>query len=60
VSHAKLASVFRKIGESTQALDTLRQRRAILVRLISLSPGNADWKNDLVWFGGQIAADLER
>jgi hypothetical protein len=25
------------------------------VRMTSLSPGNAMWKRDLVWFDGQIA-----
>jgi hypothetical protein len=27
----------------------------MMVRMTSLSPGNAMWKRDLVWFDGQIA-----
>jgi tetratricopeptide (TPR) repeat protein/pimeloyl-ACP methyl ester carboxylesterase len=55
VSHAKLASVFRKGGENAKALDALRQGRAIMVRMTSLSPDNAVWRRDLAWFDGQIA-----
>jgi hypothetical protein len=40
VSHAKLASVFTKTGEKAKAIDALRQGRAIMERLIKLSPDN--------------------
>ena len=36
-------------------LDALRQGRAIIVRMSSLSPDNAVWKRDLAWFDEQIA-----
>ena len=59
VSHSKLATVFRKMGDTANAFDALRQGRVILVRLMSLAPDNAGWKNELVWFDGQIA-ELKR
>ena len=55
VSHAKLASVFRKEGENAKALDALRRGRAIMARMTALSPDNAVWKRDLAWFDEQIA-----
>jgi len=55
VSHAKLASPFRKGGENAKALDALRRGRAIMARMTALSPDNAVWKRDLAWFDGQIA-----
>jgi hypothetical protein len=50
VSYSKLAGTFRKAGDKA-----LRQGRAIMVRLTSLSPDNAVWKRDLGWLDGQIA-----
>jgi hypothetical protein len=55
VAYAKLAGAFRKASDNTMALDALRQGRAIMVRVTSLSPDNAAWKRDLAWFDGQIA-----
>jgi hypothetical protein len=55
VSHGRLASMFRRLGENVKALDALRKGRAIMVRTTSLSPDNAEWKSDLAWFDGQIA-----
>jgi hypothetical protein len=55
VSYAKLAAVFKKAGDKTKTLETLRQGRAIMVRMTSLSPDNAVWKRDLDWFNRQIA-----
>jgi hypothetical protein len=55
VSHASLASTFRKAGENTKALDALREGRAIMVTMTRLSPDNAAGKRDLAWFNGQIA-----
>ena len=55
MSYAKLASAFRKGGEKAKALDALRQGRAIMARMTTLSPDNAVWKRDLAWFDGQIA-----
>jgi hypothetical protein len=37
------------------ALDALRQGRAIMLQMTSLSPDNAVWKRDLAWFDEQIA-----
>jgi hypothetical protein len=55
VSFSELASVFRTMGENTQALDALQQGRAVVVRLTGVSPDNPIWKRDLAWFDGQIA-----
>jgi hypothetical protein len=55
VSYAKLAGVFKKAGDKTKTLETLRQGWAIMVRMTSLSPDNAVWKRDLDWFNRQIA-----
>jgi len=55
VSYSRPAGAFMKAGDKTKALDALRQGRAMMVRMTSLSPGNAMWKRDLVWFDGQIA-----
>jgi hypothetical protein len=55
VSYAKLASAFRKARDKTKALDALRQGRAIMVRMTSLSPDNAVWKRDLARFDREIA-----
>ena len=54
VSYSKLASAFRKGGESAKVLDALRQGRTIMERLTKLSPENAVWKRDLALFDGQI------
>jgi hypothetical protein len=37
-------------------MPALRQGQAIMDRLVKLSPDNADWKSDLVWFNDQIVA----
>jgi hypothetical protein len=55
VSYDKTAVAFMKAGEQTKALDALRQSRAIMMRMTSLSPDNAEWKRDLAWLDEQIA-----
>jgi hypothetical protein len=34
---------------------TVRQGQAIIARMTQVSPDNTVWKNDLIWFNGQIA-----
>jgi hypothetical protein len=55
VSYLRLADAFRKTGDNAMALDALRQGRAIMLRMTSLSPDNAAWQRDLAWFDAQIA-----
>jgi hypothetical protein len=55
VSHAKPASVYRKLDSVAEALAELRQRRAIMATLVALTPSRAQWKNDLTEFDGEIA-----
>lgn len=55
-SFAKLADVQKQSGDRVKARDYLRQGQAILARLTTLSPGNAEWKRDPAWFDEQIAA----
>src|SRR5262249_2099527 len=55
VSYSMLAGAYWKAGEKPRALDALRNGRAIMVRLTTLSPDNAVWKSDLAWFDGKIA-----
>jgi hypothetical protein len=56
VSHAKLADIYRRQGETALAKDALGMGKAIMQRMTKLSPDNAEWKRDLAWFEGQIAA----
>jgi hypothetical protein len=56
VSHAKLASFYRRQGETSLAKDALVKGRQIMERMTMVSPDNAQWKKDLAWFEGQIAA----
>ncbi len=56
VSHARLASVFRKLGKLADALAELRKGRAIMAALVAMASGHAQWAKDLAWFDGQIAA----
>jgi hypothetical protein len=37
-----------------EALEVIA-RREIMVALVAIAPGNAQWKKDLAWFDGQIA-----
>jgi hypothetical protein len=48
--------VQKQSGDRVKARDYLRQGQAILARLTTLSPGNAEWKRDPAWFDEQIAA----
>jgi hypothetical protein len=54
VSYSKIAGVLRPQGDRAKVLDSLKQGRAIIVRLTALSANNATWKRDLAWFDGQI------
>jgi hypothetical protein len=45
--------VQKQSGDSSKALDYLRQGQSIMARLISLSPDNTVWKQDLTWFDEQ-------
>ncbi len=56
VSHSKLASLLQKAGDRARALGAFREGRAIMARMVALSPDNAEWKRDLAWFEGQVAA----
>ena len=53
---AKFASVYRRQGEMVLAKDALGKGLEIMRRMTALSPDNAEWKKDLAWFEGQIAA----
>jgi hypothetical protein len=55
IGSTKRPVAFSKAGDKAKALDALRQDRAIMVRMTSLSSDNAVWKRDLGWFDGQIA-----
>ena len=56
MSHAKLAAFYVKSGEREKARAALGQGKAIMEAMTKLSPDNAEWKQDLAWFEGQIAA----
>jgi hypothetical protein len=60
VTFAKLALVHKQSGDKSEARDSLRQGQAIMARLTELSPDNAKWKIDLVWFDGEIAELAKR
>jgi hypothetical protein len=55
VSHLKIASALKEMGSRGGALEALRQGHAIIVRLTTLSPDSAQWKQDLNRFDAQIA-----
>ena len=54
VSHAKIADALKSMGKGGEALESLRQGHAIMVRLTALSPDNVQWKQDLDWLASQI------
>ena len=51
--------VYRQSNDREKSLAALRQGKAIMDRLVKLSPDNARWKRDLAWFDEQIAALTE-
>ena len=55
MSHWKVAKVLARQGEALDALDALRQGRAIIARLKEQSPDDATLPNDLAYFDGEIA-----
>jgi len=59
VTFAKLAYAHKQPGDEAKAGEDLRQGQAIMARLTRLSPDNAEWKQDLAWFDGQIP-ELDR
>ena len=56
MSHAKLANAYRKAGQLPQAREQLIAGRTIIARLTETYPDWSQWKKDLAWFDGQIAA----
>ena len=54
MSYAKLGAIYQKNKDKTKALGMLQQGLAIMLRMTQLSPDNAQWKNDVVWFERQI------
>jgi hypothetical protein len=59
ISYERLADLYRQSKDRGKALAALRQGKAIMDRLVKLSPDNAKWKRDLAWFDQQIAALTE-
>jgi hypothetical protein len=55
VSHSKLALVYEQQGRIADALQELTQGRDIMVPLVAIAPGIAQWKKVLAWFEQQIA-----
>jgi hypothetical protein len=55
-SYAMLAAVCSQSHDRDNTLAALRQGQAIMARLVQLSPGNAEWKQQLAWFGNKITA----
>jgi hypothetical protein len=55
-SYAMPAGVYRRSDDADGALAALRKGQAIMARRAKLSPGEADWRRQLAWFGNQIAA----
>ena len=56
VSYAKLANAYRTAGQLRQAREQLTAGRTIIARLTETYPDWSQWKKDLAWFDGQIAA----
>ena len=56
VSYANLANAYRTAGQLPQAREQLTAGRAIIARLTETYPDWSQWKKDLAWFDGQIAA----
>ena len=55
-AHAFLVYVHRKLAQIPEAREHLVAGRAILVDLVAKHPEFAQWKKDLAWFDGQLAA----
>src|SRR5271165_5962487 len=49
-------SVYVAQKDNGEAREALEAGRAIMTRLVALSPDNAGWKKDLAWFDRQLAA----
>ncbi len=56
VTFSKLADAHKQSGDKAKAREELRQGQEIMQRLTKLSPENVQWKKDLAWLDGQIAA----
>ena len=56
LSYAKLANGYRTAGQLPEARQQLVAGQAIIARLVAQHPDWAEWKKDLAWFDGQIAA----
>ena len=56
VPDANLGDVYRKANDLVQAPRHLTEGPAIIADLVARFPDWAEWKQDLTWFDGQIAA----
>ena len=56
VNFAKLARLHEKAGDRVRALAAFRDGRAIMERVVRLSPEYTAWKQDLIWFDSQIVS----
>ena len=56
MSYAKLANAYRTAGQLPQAREQLTAGRTIIAQLTETYPDWSQWKKDLAWFDGQIAA----
>jgi hypothetical protein len=55
-TYAKLADAFSRQGQVEEAKRALATGRAILVNLTAKYPDWEEWKKNLAWFDGQLAA----
>jgi hypothetical protein len=55
-SYAKLANAYRTAGQLLQAREQLTAGRTSTTRPTETYPDWSQWKKDLAWFDGQIAA----
>jgi hypothetical protein len=56
VSYAKLADVYLKAKQVSQAQEALAADRVIIAQLIEQHPDSSQWQQDLDWFDKRIAA----
>jgi hypothetical protein len=53
---ARLALIYLAQKDDAKAREALEAGRAIMAKLVALSPDNAGWKDDLAEFDRQLAA----
>lgn len=56
VNYAKLARLHQQAGDRVLALGAFKDGRAIMERIVRLSPEYGAWKQDLTWFDSQIVS----